>query len=72
MPVHAYRDINDMPDCDIILVAIKTTENEILKSYLPKLLHKDAQVVLLQNGIGIENEIAKYVDAKQMIGGSTD
>lgn len=67
--VHAYQNIQDMPSCDIILVTIKSTENEKLKSMLPKIMHKDSIVVILQNGIGIEQEIAQYIDPNKIIGG---
>lgn len=69
--VNAYRDASQMPPCDVILVALKTTANSILHDMLPKLMHENSVVVILQNGIGIEQEIAKFVPADKIIAGST-
>ncbi len=67
--VHAYQNIVDMPACDVILVTLKATENKLLQQMLPKITHAKTIVVVLQNGIGAEQEIAKFVDADRIIGG---
>lgn len=69
-PINAYQSIHDMPVCDTILVALKTTDNELLKDLLPKIMHSGTTVVILQNGIGIEQEIAEFIDPYKVIGGS--
>ena len=66
----AYQHIDQMPACDVILVALKTTHNEILKTMLPKIMHPQSVVVILQNGIGIEQEIAAFIAPSQIVGGS--
>jgi len=70
VPVHSYRQIKEMPPCDIILIALKTTANSILDYSLNNLIKKDSLVVILQNGIGIEEEIANIIDPQRIIGGS--
>ena len=57
-PIHAYRDTHDMPPCDVILVAVKTTVNDQLPDLLAPLLKPDSLVVLIQNGLGIEADLA--------------
>lgn len=69
--VNAYQVAVQMPQCDVILVALKATANSILPDLLPKLLHNDSVVVILQNGIGIEQEIAQFIPAHKIIAGST-
>lgn len=68
--VNAHQDINTMPKCDVILVALKTTSNYILKDLLPNIIHADTVVVLLQNGIGMEQELAKFINPENIIGAS--
>jgi 2-dehydropantoate 2-reductase len=58
-PVNAYNSVEDMPKCDIILVCLKTTNNDLLKSLLPPLIHKRTLVVLIQNGLGVEADLQK-------------
>jgi 2-dehydropantoate 2-reductase len=71
IPVKAYQDIHSMPSCDVILITLKTTENWILKNLLNNLLHADSIVAVLQNGIGIEEELAEFIEPKKIIGGSS-
>lgn len=55
--VHAYKSTNDMPKCDVVLVCLKSTNNELLKEMLPPLLHNETLVILIQNGIGLEEDL---------------
>lgn len=54
-----YNDTASMPKADVVIVALKTTRNHLLKELLPPLLHKDTLVLLIQNGIGPEPELQK-------------
>ncbi len=58
-PIHAYRNTNDMPECDVILVCLKSTNNGILKDLLPPVIHKDTVVILIQNGLGLEEDLSE-------------
>lgn len=49
-----YRSTADMPQVDVVIVALKTTRNHMLKELLPPLLHPETLVLLIQNGIGPE------------------
>lgn len=64
----AYASIEDMPVCDVILVALKTTKNKFLHEHIAKILASNSLIVLLQNGIGMEQELAQYVAAEQIVG----
>lgn len=54
--VQAYRTIEDMPQCDWLLVGAKTTANAELAPLIAKAA-PGAKVVLLQNGLAVEDEL---------------
>lgn len=68
-PVNVYNKTTQMPPCDVVLVCLKTTNNHLLKDLLPPLLHKDTLVVLVQNGLGIEKELAADFPEQPIAGG---
>src|SRR5574344_2741713 len=47
-----YNDTKDMPQCDVVLVCLKSTNNHLLQNILSPLLHQQTLVILIQNGIG--------------------
>ena len=55
--VNAYASTADMPKVDVVIVALKTTRNNLLSSLLPPLLHERSLVLLIQNGIGVEQDV---------------
>lgn len=67
--VHAYKDPADMPRCDTVIVALKTTANEVLPSILPHLIKDDGIVLSLQNGLGSEAEMAAITGSDRVLGG---
>ena len=67
--VNAYNDTAKMPLCDVVIVAIKTTHNYLLPKILPDVIKDDGVVLVLQNGLGIEEEVADIVGADRVIGG---
>ena len=67
--VNAYSDVTKMPLCDVVVVALKTTQNHLLPEMLPAVVKDDGVVLVLQNGLGIEEEAAQIVGSKQVIGG---
>jgi len=56
--VKAYRQTKDMPICDVVLVGLKTTSNHLLKTLLPPIIGPHTTVILIQNGLGIEENLA--------------
>ncbi|QSV63281.1 MAG: putative 2-dehydropantoate 2-reductase [Dolichospermum sp. DL01] len=67
--VNAYNDVDKMPQCDVVIVSLKTTQNQLLSNLLPPIVKDDGVVLVLQNGLGIEAEIAEIVSNVHVIGG---
>ncbi|MEG4091096.1 putative 2-dehydropantoate 2-reductase [Microcoleus sp. Pol12B4] len=67
--VRAYHDAHKMPQCDVVIVALKTTQNHLLPKILPPLLKDNGAVLVLQNGLNAEPEVAKIVGADRVLGG---
>jgi len=67
--VYAYRDVAEMPRCDVVMVALKTTQNHLLSRLLPSVVKEDGAVLVLQNGLGIEPAVAEIVGDDRVIGG---
>ena len=51
---NVYRSVDDMPRCDVVILAMKSTNNSFLKQYLPKLVSEKGVVLSLQNGLDVE------------------
>ena len=58
-----------MPPCDVVLVCLKSVNNSKLQSLLPPLLHDHTLVVLIQNGIGVEEDVQKMFPDVQLAAG---
>src|SRR5665647_578854 len=67
--VNAYPSAQEMPVCDVILVCLKTTANHILPGLLKPLLHSKSVVVLLQNGLGLEEDLSARLPDVAIAGG---
>ncbi len=67
--VNAYCDVRDMPCCDVVLVALKATQNHLLPDLLPPLVSCGSVVVLMQNGLGYEDEVARIVPTCEVLAG---
>jgi 2-dehydropantoate 2-reductase len=67
--VNTYDDAAKMPACDVAIVALKTTQNHRLPDMLPPVVKDDGVVLVLQNGLGIEQEVAQLVGSKRVMGG---
>lgn len=60
--VQAYSDAAQMPACDWILVGAKTTSNVELAAIINRVAAPGAKVVLLQNGLAVEEQIRPLLD----------
>ncbi|MBD2447415.1 putative 2-dehydropantoate 2-reductase [Nostoc sp. FACHB-152] len=67
--VNAYNNVEKMPQCDVAIVALKTTQNHLLPQLLPPVVKDGGVVLVLQNGLGIEEEVAHIVSNVNVIGG---
>jgi len=67
--IKAYSKTDDMPACDVVLVCLKTTENGSLPDLLRPLLRRNPVVLLLQNGLGVEEDLASRLPEAEIAGG---
>lgn len=56
-PINTYKSTKDMPKCDVVLVCLKTTNNHLLPELLHPILHDETIVILVQNGLGAEEDL---------------
>ena len=57
--LEAFSSPADMPVCDVVIVGLKTTNERLLPTLLPPLLGPDTLVLLIQNGIGLEEDVQR-------------
>ena len=68
-PIRAYKKSTDMPECDVVLVCLKTTGNHHMAELIKPILHAGSIVILLQNGLGLEEDLAKQLPNAYIAGG---
>ena len=69
-PVQAYSAAEDMPACDWLLVGTKTTGNAELVPAIIKAAAPGAKVLLLQNGLDVEDSVRELLpDSLHLLGG---
>ncbi|AYG07346.1 putative 2-dehydropantoate 2-reductase [Pseudomonas fluorescens] len=69
-PVQAYASAADMPPCDWLLVGTKTTGNVELAPTIAEVAAPDAKVVLLQNGLAVEDGLREHLpESLHLLGG---
>lgn len=61
--VQAYQNASDMPKCDWLLICAKTTSNSELAPLISQVAADGAKVVMLQNGLAIEDELRPLLPA---------
>lgn len=67
--VRAYSSASAMPQCNVVLVALKSVNNSLLATLLPPLLHSRTLVVLIQNGIGLEADLQEALPGVSLAAG---
>jgi 2-dehydropantoate 2-reductase len=67
-PVHAHRDPADIGPCDLVLIALKTTQNDLLEKLVPPLLDPETMLLTLQNGLGSDEALAAGFGAERVLG----
>lgn len=69
-PVQAYSSAEDMPACDWLLVGAKTTSNADLAPAIIQAAAPNANVLLLQNGLDVEDSLRELLpDSLHLLGG---
>ena len=66
---HVYNVTADIPQCDVVLVCLKSINNNKLRDLLPPLLGPQTLVVLIQNGIGVEQDVEQMFPGIQLAAG---
>lgn len=64
-----FNTIDEIPPSDIVIVALKTTGNNILKKQISPLIHKNTALLVLQNGLGMEEEFQTWFPENPVLGG---
>jgi 2-dehydropantoate 2-reductase len=66
---HAWSHIENLPPCDVLCVCLKSTENHLLRDQIAHKVKPGGAVLVLQNGLGIEEELAQWVHPIPVFGG---
>ncbi len=67
--LHIYKDAKDLPQVDLVIIALKATANHLLPNLIPPLLKADTAILTLQNGLGNEAELAGWFGGQRVMGG---
>ena len=67
--VNAYGCTADIGICDLVIIALKATDNHSIEKILPPLLKDDTVIMTLQNGLGNEEFLAEKFGGDRVIGG---
>ena len=64
-----YQTLTEIDPCDLVLIALKATNNATMLELIPPLLHRDTILLTLQNGLGNEEFLAQHFGAERVMGG---
>ena len=68
--IDAYGNPADMPKSDVIIVGLKSVKNhDVLLDLLRPIIHDDVVVVLIQNGIGLEEDLQRVFPQLHIVAG---
>ena len=67
--VNAYSWAAELPPCDVTIVATKSTGNDALPELLRQSTSQGGVVLILQNGLGVEQQVAEFFDPQRIFGG---
>lgn len=67
--VNAWRSTAEIGQCDLVIVAVKTTSNHDLPLLIAPLLGEKTIILTLQNGLGNEEFLAEHFGAERIMGG---
>ena len=68
--INAYVASKDMPKTDVIIVGLKSVRNhDVLPELLRPVIHDNSIVILIQNGIGLEEDLLKVFPGLQIVAG---
>jgi 2-dehydropantoate 2-reductase len=67
--LRVYNDAAAMPKVDLVIVALKSTENQQFPRLITPLLHEETAILTLQNGLGNEDDLARLFGEDRVLGG---
>jgi len=67
--VNAYKSTSEIGPVDLVIIALKTTSNDLLLDLLPPLLKEDTMLLTLQNGLGSDAFLADHFGGQRVMGG---
>ncbi len=66
--VSVQESITEMPKCDVILLTVKGYDNASILPNLGAVLKPESIIIIFQNGLGIEKELARlYPNIRQIV-----
>jgi len=68
-PINVYQDPADIGECDLVIVALKTTANDVMAGLVRPLVGEKTVVLTLQNGIGNVDTLAQTFGRERVMGG---
>lgn len=69
-PVNAWRSVDDMPVCDVAIVAFKSAQSPLLPAMLARVLGSGGTAVCLMNGLGHEEILAGALGPDRVAAGA--
>ena len=63
------RTPQEIGPSELVLIGLKTTANQVFRELLPPLVGPGTAVLTLQNGLGNEEQLARFFPAEQILGG---
>lgn len=66
---HVYPHPEAMPVCDVVFVCLKSVNNHLLPQLLSPIVHEKTLVVLIQNGIGLEQDLQEQMPQLRLAAG---
>jgi 2-dehydropantoate 2-reductase len=67
--VNCHRSTAEIGPCDLVIIAMKATANEVLLELLPPLLKEETMILTLQNGLGCDDFLAEHFGSARVLGG---
>lgn len=67
--VNAYASADELPPCDVTIVATKSTGNDALPELLQPPTREGGVVLILQNGLRVEHRVAEFFEPQRIFGG---
>ncbi len=68
-PIDAHNRASDLPERDVVIVSLKTTSNATLRELLAPAVRPGTVVLVMQNGLGMEEEVASWFPEALVVAG---